>query len=145
MVRFRGHHLICLHFFKGEGYNREFVENLLRALKDAERTGVEVVDGADDVCATCPHNSSGVCAYSSTADAEIRELDKLALNLLSISPGSKVSWSEIRAKIPEIMDVWRQKACTTCDWRNVCHAERSNHRVGSSKHNSKASNNPRDY
>lgn len=28
MIRLRGHHLICLHFYRGEGYSREFVENL---------------------------------------------------------------------------------------------------------------------
>ena len=28
MLRLRAHHLICLQFFKGEGYSLEFIENL---------------------------------------------------------------------------------------------------------------------
>ncbi|HDL01563.1 MAG TPA: DUF1284 domain-containing protein, partial [candidate division Zixibacteria bacterium] len=28
MVRLRAHHLICLHFYRGEGYSEGFIENL---------------------------------------------------------------------------------------------------------------------
>uniref|UniRef100_A0A7C4WD24 DUF1284 domain-containing protein n=1 Tax=Geoglobus ahangari TaxID=113653 RepID=A0A7C4WD24_9EURY len=59
-MKLRGHHLICLNFFKGEGYSKEFVENIERILKERE---IEVVIGADDVCSKCPHLKSGSCNY----------------------------------------------------------------------------------
>lgn len=54
MVKLRGHHLICLHFFKGEGYSKAFVENLREVVKRAENRTLEIVTGGDDVCAACP-------------------------------------------------------------------------------------------
>ena len=84
VVELRGHHLICLHFFRGEGYNKDFVENLRRIIEKAESEFVRVVNGADDVCKKCPYNVNGICNYSETSEEEVRELDELALNLLSI-------------------------------------------------------------
>ncbi len=36
MLYLRGHHLICLHFFPGYGYDASFVESLRNVLKRAE-------------------------------------------------------------------------------------------------------------
>jgi len=52
-VRLRGHHLICLQFFRGEGYSPEFVENLAHVITNATESGALVVAGADRVCAAC--------------------------------------------------------------------------------------------
>ncbi len=120
VVELRGHHLICLHFFRGEGYNKDFVENLRIIIEKAESEFVRVVNGADDVCKKCPYNVNGICNYSETSEEEVRELDELALNLLSIKVGNTVTWKEIREKIPKVIDTWREKACKSCGWKNVC-------------------------
>ncbi len=109
-----------LHFFRGEGYNKDFVENLRRIIEKAESEFVRVVNGADDVCKKCPYNVNGICNYSETSEEEVRELDELALNLLSIKVGDTVTWNEIREKIPEVIDTWKKKACKSCGWKNVC-------------------------
>ena len=114
-MKLRGHHLICLNFFKGEGYSKEFVENIERILKEKE---IEVVSGADDVCSKCPYLKDGVCNYKADAEKEIRKLDELACELLS--PGSITSWDEIRRKLPKIMKKWKELACRNCDWIEVC-------------------------
>lgn len=116
-MRLRGHHLICLNFFKGEGYNKEFVENIERILKEKE---IKVVSGADDVCSKCPYLRDGVCNYKENAEEEIRELDELACKLLEIPPDSITSWDEIRIKLPNIMKDWKEFACKNCDWIKVC-------------------------
>ena len=117
MKRLRGHHLICLRFFKGEGYSREFSENIWRILKNDR---IEVIFGADDVCIKCPHLENDVCKYSDNSEENVTELDQMAYRLLEIYPDSTVSWENIREKIPEIMKVWKEFACSDCDWKNVC-------------------------
>lgn len=117
MSRLRGHHLICLNFFKGEGYSPEFVENLKAVISDEE---ILVVFGADDVCEMCLHLKDGICSYSDSSEEEVTELDQMAYRLLNSYPGQRTTWQEVRERLPEIMKTWKEFACAECDWRAVC-------------------------
>lgn len=120
-IKLRGHHLICLHFFKGEGYNPEFVANLGEILK---RVGsgeeIKIYSGADDVCKKCPYLKEGMCFYDKDTEAEIREMDKVALRLLKLKTHRRVKWLDIREKIPQIFREWAREYCKNCNWRKVC-------------------------
>ena len=116
----RGHHLICLHFYNGEGYDREFIQNLNAVMRQVEAAGVEVSPGADKVCKSCPHLKDNTCSYSERAEEEIREMDEKALTLLNLTPGTKVEWNGIRELLPEIFSEWHTAYCKTCDWRSAC-------------------------
>ena len=83
--KLRGHHLICLQFYRGEGYSEDFVKNLESVLEKARERGVLIVEGADDVCRSCPYLIDGKCSYKEGAEEEIRYLDMLALTLLGLS------------------------------------------------------------
>lgn len=122
-AKLRGHHLICLQFYKGEGYNADFVENLKKVVDTAKEGGILIVEGADDVCTRCPYLVEGRCEYKEGAEEEIRYLDSLALKLLKTAPGKTITWKEVEETIPEIIEEWREKACKNCDWRDVCHHE----------------------
>ncbi|WP_457591698.1 DUF1284 domain-containing protein [Geoglobus sp.] len=117
MSKLRGHHLICLNFFSGEGYSQDFVENLRMIISQED---IEVIFGADDVCGRCPYLNDGVCSYSENAEEEITELDQMAYNLLGVYPGQTTTWREIRKKLPGIMKKWKEFACQECDWKAVC-------------------------
>ena len=120
-IKLRGHHLICLHFFKGEGYNPEFVKNLREILKRVEAgEEVEVCSGADNVCKKCPYLKGKLCLYDKDAEAEIRAMDKRAMGLLRLKTRDRVKWQEIRKRIPEIFHAWLREYCENCDWRKVC-------------------------
>jgi hypothetical protein len=121
VVRLRGHHLVCLHFFLGEGYNPEFVENLKEVLKRSE-TGeeIEILAGADDVCRECPYLKGGICFYDNNAEDEIGEMDGAAIKLLGLENRGKVNWAEIKKKIPTVFEKWAKRYCEECDWRWVC-------------------------
>lgn len=119
-IKLRGHHLICLHFFKGEGYNPEFVKNLREILKRVEAgEELEVCSGADNVCKICPYLKGKVCLYDKD-EVEIRAMDKRAMGLLRLKTRDRVKWQEIREKIPEIFHEWLREYCESCDWRKVC-------------------------
>ena len=67
MLKLRGHHLVCLHYFQGEGYSREFVCNLQELVHRAEKgEPVEVVVGPDDVCRACPNLRKGRCRHKNS-------------------------------------------------------------------------------
>ena len=125
MPRLRGHHLICLHFFHGEGYNTEFVENLRDVLERTKSGEVEISPGADDICGGCPHLDQFRCRSTEDADEGIREMDKRALELLNEGEGSKVKWHEIRKRIPELFHLWYNSYCNVCGWKRACERDAS--------------------
>ncbi len=120
MPKLRGHHLICLHFFEGEGYDAGYVENLRGILKKAEVSPVTIAPGNDDVCNKCPHGRNDGCRYSEHSDDEIREMDRKALDLLDTASGTEVFWKEIREKIPAVFRSWYESYCVACGWRRAC-------------------------
>lgn len=121
MVRLRGHHLVCLHFFLGKGYNPEFIENLKEILKRAEAgEEIEILAGADDVCKECPYLEGRICLYDETSEDEIREMDRTAIKLLGLENKGKVNWTDIKKKIPGVFGKWARRYCEECDWRWVC-------------------------
>lgn len=124
-VRLRGHHFICLQFFRGEGYSDEFVENLTHVIQRAAREPALVVDGIDNVCAACPElGSDGRCASESAGgETEIRRIDELALGVLGVSVGEQLSLAEARERLEaDAVGVgsWRANACDDCAWERIC-------------------------
>ncbi|MDK2880179.1 MAG: uncharacterized protein PWR06_2895 [Thermoanaerobacteraceae bacterium] len=125
MVRFRGHHLICLNFFQGEGYSQDFIDNLKQLLDRAEKgEKIEVVAGPDDVCKVCPSLKGDICTHKEGADEEIKELDNQARSYLGVEPGQKVDWKEIRQGVAKIPGSWFSDFCKGCDWEKVCNRVR---------------------
>lgn len=54
MSRLRGHHLVCLRFYQGEGFPQSYKRNLYCVVMTAKQEGVRVVSGADEVWVFCP-------------------------------------------------------------------------------------------
>lgn len=120
-IKLRGHHLICLNFFTGEGYNLEFIENLSEILIRAQSgEELEVCSGADDVCKMCPFLKDRRCRYDKYAENEIQKMDRDATDLLNIEPGMKVTWSDIQESVRVIFKKWSADYCKSCNWKKVC-------------------------
>jgi len=124
-VRLRGHHFICLQFFRGEGYSDEFVENLAHVVERATTDRALIASGVDNVCAACPElGPDNRCASESAGgEDEIARIDELALDVLGASAGQRLSLSEARELLEaDAMGVglWRANACDGCTWETVC-------------------------
>lgn len=116
----RGHHLICLHFFSGEGYDLPFIEHLGAVVRAAATAPILICSGPDDVCRKCPWLRGGSCTYNSTAEADVREMDRDALRLLDLVEDRQTSWAEVRELLPRVFGSWHRSWCRTCEWRNAC-------------------------
>jgi len=120
MLSLRGHHLVCLHFFTGEGYDDTFIRNLRNIMTRADDENVTITSGADDVCTSCLHLREGRCDYTEDADVDIREMDKKALDLLNLSDTGRARWEELRNLVRTIFPDWYYLYCSECDWRETC-------------------------
>ena len=121
MIRLRGHHLICLQFFQGEGYSPKFVENLNRVIQKASSgTQIAVVEGTDDVCVACPHIDDSRCAHKPDSENTIKLLDEMALGLLGVEPCQSVKWDQMKELTMAIPDSGLAVFCRDCDWEKLC-------------------------
>ena len=116
----RPHHLLCLQFFEGKGYSKEFVENMTdvhRALH-SDNPSVVIADGVDDLCDKCPNNENGKCVKESS----LCENDKRTLKALNIKVNDRMKWNSINRKVKEkILDKHLVKeVCRTCRWSDIC-------------------------
>ncbi len=123
VVRLRGHHLICMLGFRGMGYSERFTQNMnevYERLRRSPGTSVEIVEGADDLCAKFPCNQEYHCDKRS-----VHEHDERITQHLGIQTGERLTWSEllqlVRDRVqPEHIPVW----CASCRWVSygVCKA-----------------------
>lgn len=120
MTSLRGHHLICLHFFRGEGYDAAFIENLVRVIDRTKTEGTKVQSGADDICSSCPNLAGGECNYKGGNNERIEGLDATALSLLGLKSGENADWMALKRKLPEIFSEWVEGACLKCDFLDTC-------------------------
>ncbi|MGI6265038.1 MAG: DUF1284 domain-containing protein [Acutalibacteraceae bacterium] len=118
----RPHHLLCLTFFEGKGYDDAFVSQMSavhRALNGGD--AAVIAAGADDICAACPHNRDGVC----DTEDKVRRYDAAVTALCALSPGEQRSWSQWRTLADQrILRPGRLKEiCGDCEWAGVCAAK----------------------
>jgi hypothetical protein len=120
-IKVRGHTLLCLQGFRGEGYSVGFVENLAaihQALRDVPTQVVEVRDEPDAVCGACPHHIGAGCTLNGPgSETAMRAQDRDVLSRLDLRAGMQLPWSDIldriRARIAgsDLFDI-----CGQCRW-----------------------------
>ncbi|MBU2559683.1 DUF1284 domain-containing protein [archaeon] len=120
MTPLRGHHLICLHFFRGEGYGPEFLENLESVIDRSKQEGIVVQNGADNICIKCPNLAGELCMYKGDNNKKIEGLDAIALRLLNLEHGAKTEWAAMERVLPQIFHEWKDEVCFKCDWLGTC-------------------------
>jgi hypothetical protein len=126
VARLRGHHLICLFFFEGDLDDRGYGssrESLIARVEAGDP--VEIVRGADDLCACCPHLKGSRCSYKEGAEDEITRLDRMAAEFLGVSIGSITTWRDVAQLVIDAQGAWFLQFCDGCDWgancRKGCH------------------------
>lgn len=120
-MKLRGHHLICLHFYRGEEAEPAYRKNLLEIIFRAENNErITAIIGPDDVCSCCPYLSGIRCSFEKGSDSAIRIMDEKALELLNLEPGVSVNWSALKKKIAGVLEVWKADYCGDCAWSAAC-------------------------
>ncbi|SUB00262.1 Protein of uncharacterised function (DUF1284) [Pannonibacter phragmitetus] len=123
-IRLRGHHLLCMLTFVGEGYSPRFVANYAKVIRRM-RAGepVLIVQGPDDICAPLLDTDAPHCHRDS-----VLERDRLALesagSLLGrlLEAGSELIVDE--AMLNRMQDGFAsgelRPACNGCEWSGLC-------------------------
>lgn len=102
-LRLRGHTLLCLQGFRGEGYSSLFVENLAaihRRLHEHPEQRIEVIDTPDAVCAACPHRAPSGCTLNHEySEVDMQAQDRDVLGRLGLTAGTVLLWGDVLDRI----------------------------------------------
>ncbi len=122
MLRLRPHHFLCILGFRGLGYDATFTNNMKQVVDRYFRgEEVEVVEGLDDICAKCPHNSTQGC---SLFGENVARLDRKVASLLGLHFRERYASRELLERIAEKIDVETfRELCGGCPWRTLGYCE----------------------
>jgi hypothetical protein len=119
-LRLRGHTLLCLQGFRGEGYSPDFTDNLAaihRCLSENHDHPVELVEEPDAVCGACPHRAPAGCTLNGTGSEEgMQAQDRHVLKRLGLT-GGVVRWRDVLERIRvSIKGSDLPSICGSCRW-----------------------------
>lgn len=117
----RGHHLLCVHGFRGMGYSPDFIKKMEGIVKDvrdpAKDFQIKVVAAFDDACMACPHQGKTECEASEGSNEHVLSMDGKVLHHLGLDEGKSYQKSELLKRTaervgPEDLDF----LCQNCSW-----------------------------
>ncbi len=114
-VSLRAHHLLCLRFYRGKGYDGAFCRNVSDVLEALTADApVRLTSGPDDLCACCPHREEG-CPNAG-------EYDRRVLALCGLETGEVLPWGRLqRTAAARILVPGRlAEVCGGCQWMDLC-------------------------
>ncbi len=116
----RPHHGLCLHFFRGAGYSDAFVQNMA-AIQHAlaQNPAIQLVAGADQVCAACHHR---VGQTGCDAQQKVARYDAAVLALCQCQVGDVLAWDDFFAKVQGriLRENRLGEICSDCEWYAIC-------------------------
>ena len=116
MIKLRFHHLLCLYYFKGYGYDEAFVKNMKEIKERINDEKIMVISSFDDLCFSCP-NKGKSCRW----EEKVLKYDKNIQNLTNINEGDILTYKEILAKLDKVIKSGnRMHACDDCKWSTYC-------------------------
>lgn len=117
----RGHHLLCVHGFRGMGYSPEFVVKMRDVVDDirddTKKFKIQTVIDLDETCDFCPHKGDGFCNADPDSDVHVRGMDTKVLNHLGLEHRGVYEKDQLVQLVaekvnPEDLD----HICEGCSW-----------------------------
>lgn len=123
--KLRGHHLLCLRFFQGRGYNSAFVSNMQQIaarLAAHPQTVVALTCEPDDLCRACPNLRDNQCRPEhESATPPPRSRDERILDRLGITPGTLMPYEKAQGLVDGLLrEHTIRSLCHRCTWLDLC-------------------------
>ncbi|MFU0832057.1 MAG: DUF1284 domain-containing protein [Oscillospiraceae bacterium] len=121
----RPHHALCLQFFIGKGYGKNFIANMAAVKKHLNQypdQSILLISGEDSLCSLCPNNQDGVCQ---TAEKSKR-YDRRCLDACGLHIGQILPWRQLNCIMRSSVALSvtaRAAICSDCQWDSICREE----------------------
>jgi len=104
-------------FDRGEAFNA-LATRIKESLESQADTLIEVIEGTDDLCQSCPLCQNGRCQSPDGDETAVRKWDAIVLRGLEISYGDRLTASHLMALIKQKLPL--PLCLTKCRWKNAC-------------------------
>lgn len=122
-ISLRGHHLLCILTYAGNGYSPDFVENYNRIIPRIRDEDILIVAGPDDICIPLLGEDKPHCFGESVIVRDGRALEAIgSLMGRSIEVGHTLRLDETyleRTRWAFNRGIIRA-ACVGCEWEPLC-------------------------
>lgn len=120
-ITIRGHTLLCLQGFRGEGYNIAFVDRLTEIHGDLRSNPdrlVKIIQIPDTLCEACPNLYIDRCQLNGpNSEKEMKVQDTNVMTRLGIESEDTIPWKEILNRIGnKIEGSVLSDICGNCRW-----------------------------
>ncbi|ACL69273.1 DUF1284 domain-containing protein [Halothermothrix orenii] len=128
MVQLRGHHLLCVQFFQGLGYSKEFIQKMYELLKKIEEpsTRILLTTSCDYLCQACPWHNEYTCTISSPSEElKLVERDKAVLSYFGFEEHQLITAGLYKKRVDLLLPkLDLKKICGNCRWFEICNSKR---------------------
>lgn len=119
LIDIRPHHVLCMHGFRGKGYNDEFVASMASIIKDIQsnkEAKLNIVNNTDAICSKCPNKiGENLCETQES----IVHLDSQVIKALELAEGI-YSYIEILDIIKnQLTEDDFEEICSNCEWYSL--------------------------
>lgn len=132
-MKLRPHHICCFHFHNFSHPERgERYENALKKMEEVFKAGkdiIEVKEGPDFLCATCPYFNGERCTHPKGDEEKVRKWDRRILDELGLKHGELAEAGKLKALVKDKMPL--NFCLNECSYyrQNICHPRDSTHIV----------------
>lgn len=117
----RGHHLLCVHGFRGMGYSPDFIKNmdqLVTNIRDEKKDFmIKVVAAFDDACVACPHKGMTECEANEGSNQHVLSMDGKVIAHLGLEPERAYRKSDLVALTAgKVQPADLDYLCAGCSW-----------------------------
>lgn len=117
----RPHHLLCINFFVGKGYDDNFTSNMqsiVTQLRSNPRQVITLVCGEDLICRCCPNLIKGLC----NSQEKVQSYDSRVLEMCDLLPGQKYEYHFLSQQVKEqiLYKDALSSICGDCAWFSFC-------------------------
>ncbi|NHB88139.1 DUF1284 domain-containing protein [Photorhabdus tasmaniensis] len=122
-ISLRGHHLLCILTYAGNGYSPGFIENYNKIISRIQNEDILIVEGPDDICAPLLGEDDPHCLGKSVIIRDSHALEAVgALMGRPVEVGHTLRLDETYLKQARWAFNRRivRAACVGCEWEQLC-------------------------
>lgn len=123
MLLLRPHHINCIFFYRGLGYNKKFItemDMILNFLKKNHESQIKFIIECDVLCSNCPNKQKDNTCITKE---KVEKLDYNALEVYGLKEYREYIFFEISENIYKNFNSYKfHKICNSCNWykNGVC-------------------------